>query len=79
MARAVFASSKNDPILNRKDGGVTALVDCVDEQSAKMAGRYPGQALAALVERRELALMLNRYGTVAAIQLREVRVLASPS
>ena len=50
---------------HRKEGGVTALIDCVDEQSANMAAEILEQALATLVEKEELGSMIGRYRTVA--------------
>ncbi|MEW8524841.1 MAG: hypothetical protein AB2552_17475 [Candidatus Thiodiazotropha endolucinida] len=52
---------------HRKEGGVTALIDCVDEQSANMAAEILEQALAALEIQEELTSMLGCYRTVAAI------------
>ncbi len=52
---------------HRKEGGVTALIDCVDEQSANIAAEILEQALTALESQEELASMLGRYGSVAAI------------
>jgi hypothetical protein len=51
---------------HRKEGGVTALIDCANELSANVAAEILEQALSTLESQEELTSMLGRYGTVVA-------------